>query len=140
LSTVLWANVLMGSKVKSDETDLLALYKFADKLDAVAKGLRLPSFLDICDTTDQKFNVSDDELPTGMTSTNELMAQQGSWMAMSAAIPFLESLRNHIVAKNLRFGLLSNQQAAVVAELDAVIAFAKAEAASADKFNFSVVM
>lgn len=140
MSTVLWANVLADGRVKSDEADHAALYKFADKLDALARSLGLPPFLALCDTTDQRFNVEDLELPSGMTSTDEWMARDGQWMPIGDAIALMKTLRDHIVAKNVRFGLLSNRQAEVVAELDEVLAFAQAEAPGAQKFNFSVVM
>jgi hypothetical protein len=137
---LLWANVLVEGKVVSDETDHLALYKHADKLDAIAKTLSLPSFVRICDTTDQRFNVEDWELPTGMNSTDELMAVQGTWMPVAEAVALLRALRDQILAKNVRFGLLSNQQSQAVAKLDAVLAFLKAQPRQADRFNFSVVM
>lgn len=141
VSTVLWANVLLDGTVKSDEADHVALYKHADKLDTIATSLGLPSFLAICDTTDQRFNVEDEPLPAGMSSTNELMAKQGAWMSVGDAISLLEALRDHIVRKNVRFGLLANQQAQVLAELDEVLAFARTTAPSpSTKFNFSVVM
>lgn len=140
MSTVLWANVLIGGKVKSDEADHPALYKHADKLDGITRALHLQPFLEICDTTDLRFNVEDTALPAGMSSTNELMAVQGSWMSMTSAVSFLQALRDHIADRKIRFGLLSNQHAQVVAELDEVLAFARAEAAGAEKFNFSVVM
>lgn len=61
-------------------------------------------------------------------------------MPVSDAIALLEALRKHIVDRKVRFGLLGNQHQDVVAELDAVLDFARAEAASAGQFNFSVVM
>lgn len=141
MSTVLWANVLVDGEVRSDETDHLALYKHADKLDAISRDLKLPSFRAVCDTTDMKFNADDDlELPDGMTSTRELMAVQGAWMPMPSAVAYLETLRDHIVTRKVRFGLLSNQHAEVVAELDEVLAFVKAAPAEATKFNFAVIM
>lgn len=140
MSTVLWVNVLVGGQVKSDEVDRLALYKHADALDAIAKSLQLRSFLEICDTTDLRFNTEDIELPAGMASTNELMAAQGVWMPIPEALSLLQSLRDHIVAKKVRFGLLGNQHSQVVAELDETIAFAKSQAPQAERLNFSVVM
>jgi hypothetical protein len=140
VSTVLWANVLVDGKVISDESDHLALYKHADKLDAIARTLRLRPFLEICDTTDQRYNLEDEELPEGMSSTNELMAAQGAWLPIAEAQSLLGSLREHIVAKRVRFGLLSNQHTQVVAELDEVLAFVAAQSGKADRFNFSVVM
>lgn len=80
------------------------------------------------------------ELPEGMSSTGELMAVDGSWAPVSEALHLLQALRDHVVAKKVRFGLLSNQQAQVVAELDEVIAFAKAHAGTGVRFNFSVVI
>lgn len=130
----------MNGKVKSDQADHVALYKQADKLDAIAKSLKLPSFLKVCDTTDLRFNTEDLQLPQGMVSTDELMAAQGSWMPVADAIELLQALRDHIVNQNVRFGMLSNQQPQVLAELDEVLAFARGEAAGAQRFNFSVVM
>lgn len=140
MSTVLWANVLVDGSVKSDESDHAALYRHAGKLDALTRSLQLPSFQALCDTTDQRFNVQDLELPAGMTSTNEWMARDGQWLPIAEATGMLQALRDHIVAKNVRFGLFSNQQSEVVAELDEVLAFAQAEVPTATKFNFSVVM
>lgn len=140
MSTVLWANVLADGQVTSDQSDHPALYRHAARLDAIAKSLGLHPFLEICDTTDQQFNTEDLELPAGMTSTDELMAAQGAWMPLEAALSLLQALKDHIVSKNVRFGLLSNQQAQVLAELDEVSAFARSHATQAERFNFSVVM
>lgn len=140
MSTVLWANVLIAGAVKSDQTDHLALYKHAGKLNAITNALKLQPFKAICDTTDRRINMGTEELPAGMRSTNELMAAQGTWMSADAAISFLQELRDHIADNNVRFGLLSNQQPEVLAELDEVLAFVKTESPRAEKFNFSVVM
>jgi len=142
LSTVLWANVLANGKVQSDEDDHAALYKHADKLDALTKALGTPSFQAICDTTDLRFNTDEDlELPPGMQSTNELMAAQGAWMPLADAVSMLRTLRDHVVGKKVRFGLLGNDHDQVVAELEDVLAFLSRQQASDDrKFNFSVVM
>ena len=141
MSTVLWANVLRGADVTSDETDRYALYKHADKLDAITRSLGLPAFNEFCDTTDLRFNTDDDaELPEGMSSTNELMAREGVWLEGSKAVETLGQLLNHIREHQVRFGLLSNQHDEVVSELEEVIAFLRAEPGSGTKFNFSVVM
>ena len=139
MSTVLWGNVLVHGKVTSGETDHLMLYKHAEKLDSIARALQLPGFLTICDTTDQRFNLDQVALPAGMASTNELMALRGSWMAAAEAVSYLSQLRDYVVARSVRFGLISNQQSQVVAELNDVIGFLKVQGSSAEKFNFSVV-
>lgn len=140
MSTVLWANLLVSGEVKSDESDHAALYKHADKLDAIALSLALPSFHALCDTTDLRFNTTDMELPEGVESTHQVMATDGAWMERAAAIELLEALLKHVVEKRVRFGLLSNQHAEVVEELTEVLAFARAAPAEATRFNFSVVM
>lgn len=140
MSTVLWANVLTDGLVRSDETDHLALYEHAGKLDTIARSLGLRPFLEICDTTDQRFNIDSVDLPAGMTSTNELMAVQGVWVPVAEALALLQALRDHVVARNVRFGLLSNQRTQVLTELDEVIAFAKAHSSRGEHFNFSVVI
>jgi hypothetical protein len=139
VSTVLWANLLVSNRVTSAQADLHALYKHADKLDALSKSLGVTHFLSICDMTDVRCNHAEVDLPVGMKSTDELMAVQGSWVAVADAIAMLETLRNHIVKHKVRFGMLSNQHGAVVAELAEAISYAQSERSSAQKFNFSVV-
>lgn len=140
MSTVLWANVLVDGKVRSDQADRYALYSHGTKLDTLTRSLGLTPFLEFCDTTDLRFNTDDLELPPGIESTDEIMATQGAWIDTRAAIDLLERLLDHIRAKGVRFGLLSNQHAEVVAELTEVIAFVRANAGVAQRFNFSVVM
>ena len=140
MSTVLWANLLVNGEVKSEQADRSALYTHGEKLDAITKQLGLPSFLAACDTTDARFNTEDLDLPSGVTSTDEVMARQGDWIEVADAVAMLESLLHHIRTNNVRFGLLRNQHQEVVTELTEVIAFVKAGGTAAQKFNFSVVM
>ena len=140
MSTVLWANVLVDGVVQSDQEDRYALYNHGDKLDSLCKTLGLPSILEICDTTDLRYNMDDLELPPGVESTNEVMATQGAWIATDEAIRMLETLLAHIRAKGTRFGLLNNQHTEVVTELSEVIAYLQANATTAQRFNFCVVM
>ncbi len=140
MSTVLWANVLRDGKVTSEEADYYALYKHSKKLEALGKTLKLPSFLALCDTTDLRYNLEDLPLPEGMQSTDEWMAKHGNWLPLSQALAMLQQLREHIASRQIRFGLFSNAQSEVLAELDQAIAFAASHAGSAQQFNFSVVM
>jgi hypothetical protein len=139
LSTVLWANVLTGGIVRSEEEDRPALYKHADKLDSISKSLGLPSFLAACDNTDVRFNMEDLDLPDGAKSTNDVMAATGAWLSRTDALSLLQGLLTHIKAENTRFGFLQNHHQSVVDELSRVIGFLQAES-GAEKFNFSVVM
>jgi hypothetical protein len=140
MSTVLWANVLIAGEVTCEEADYSALYRHADKLDTLTRKLGLTPFQSLCDLTDVRFNMDQLKLPEGMTSTTELMAVQGTWVDTGQAIAMLQGLRQHIVDSKVRFGLLSNQHDEIVEELGAALAFAKAQAATAPKFNFVVVM
>jgi hypothetical protein len=137
---VLWANLLVDGIVQSDQEDRYALYKHGDKLDDLCKTLGLPSFIELCDTTDLRYNNDDLELPPGIESTDEVMATQGAWIATPEAIRMLEALLAHIRTKGTRFGLVSNQHTEVVTELSEVVAYLQANATTAQKFNFSVVM
>lgn len=139
MSTVLWANVLAEGKVVSQEADLDALFRHAERLDSITRVLKLPSFLHLLDTTDQRFNLQDLALPQGMSDTSEWMARDGVWMPAGDAAPWLKAIRAHIVEKDVRFGLISNHQSRVLGEIDEVIAFVEQQPA-AEKFNFSVVM
>lgn len=140
MSTVLWANVLESGEVTCEEADYVALFKHADKLDKLSRQLGLTPFLSVCDTTDVRFNMDELKLPDGMTSTTELMALQGLWIDSAAAVALLQGLRRHIAEHKVRFGLLSNQHDDVVAELDAALAFAQAQASPSRQFNFGIVM
>lgn len=140
MSTVLWSNLLINGKVESDESDHLALYKHDDKLEQLTRSLGLPSFEAACDSTDLQLNMSEDELPEGITSTNEIMATKGQWLSLEDGIRMLEGLLANIRREKVRFGLLSNQHDAVVEELKEVLRFAKSGEGRAQKFNFCVVM
>jgi len=140
MSTVLWANYLLDGVVTSDESDKHALYKHSDKLDSLAAATKLQAFSSLCDSTDMQFNLRDDELPDGVKSTNELMAQNGVWAASQDAVRLLEALLTEIQAKKTRFGLLRNDHDNVVLELQESLAFARKAAAMNAKFNFAIVM
>lgn len=139
MSTVLWANLLVNGIVQSEEVDRRSLFDFTDKLADLCLSLEIPSFADLCDSTDVRFNMDEFELPDGMTSTSEYMAIHGAWMDLPDALGMLEALLQHIRAKSIRFGLLRNQHADVVRDLAEVIAFAKAPVDGVAKFNFSIV-
>lgn len=141
MSTVLWANLLDGQGVvQSEQADYLALYKHTDKLDDLARKNGLPSFEALCDLTDIKLNMEVIELPEGMTSSDELMAAQGVWMPPAEAERLLQGLIDIIRRDNPRFGLLSNQQADVLQDLEEALAFLRARKPGMRGFNFSVVM
>ncbi len=139
MSTVLWCNLLEDGNVVSDQSDKPALHKHADKLDAIATRLGLPSFVGICDTTDARFNASDARLPEGMTSTDEVMAKDGAWMPAEQAETLLAGLLAHIRDQRVRFGLLSNDHDQVIEELSEALLFAKRARGPGAGFNFSIV-
>ena len=136
MSTVLWSNLLVQGQVKSDESDKPALFKYGEKLDGISRKLGLGSFLDICDTTDLRFNADEVELPNGVESTNEVMATQGAWLDVAQAVRLLEGLLTHLRQNKVRFGLLSNDYESVVSELAESLAYARSAQDSAAKFNF----
>lgn len=140
VSTVLWANLLQDGCVTLDEEDKYALYKHTDKLDRFASNLGLISFAAICDTTDVQFNLGDDELPDGIESTNEVMALKGAWISAAEAQKLISGLLEHVLKKQTRFGLFSNDHDVVVEELAQTLSFLKSATFPLAKFNFSVVM
>jgi hypothetical protein len=140
MSTVLWANVCVGDQLVSDQQDCHALYKHAQKLDAIARDLGLASFAAACDDTDARYQFDDDlELPTGMTSTCEVMVRSGTWLGVQEADRMLDGLLARIRERKIRFGLIQNQHDAVLEELGQVLAFLRSRP-DAERFNLSVVM
>ena len=117
MSTVLWANVLEDLNVVSDECDKYALYKHSKKLDKLTKKLKTVGFASVQDTTDVQFNLSDQELPEGITSTDEVMSKEGVWVSGSEAVEMIEALIRHITDKNLRFGVFSDDSKEIIREL-----------------------
>jgi hypothetical protein len=141
LSTVLWANHLLNGEVASDETDKWALYRHVEKLDKLASAAKLEPFSSLLDHTDIQFNMGDDEeLPEGMESTNELMARDGVWKTAEDALTLLNGLLAAITTEKPRFGLVTNDYEAIVAELSESVEYAKKAIAVGAKFNFCVVM
>ncbi len=139
MSTVLWANLLHAGEVSSDEADKYALYRHSKKLEKLSRKLGVASFLSSQDFTDMLFNLSDDELPPGMTSTDELMAQNGSWMAAQDAIQMLTQLLQHIQQEQVRFGVFSDDRDEVMRELEESLEMARKADRVNGQFNFSVV-
>ena len=140
MSTVLWANALINGKVISDESDKYALYKHSKKLDKVTKDLKLVNFEATHDFTDMKYNLSDDDLPEGMTSTDVVMAKEGVWISGSEAVEMLEKMITHISERRPRFGLISNDYMEVIRELEESLELANRAKSENGMFNFSVVM
>ena len=140
MSTVLWANYLQDGRVTSDEADKYALYKFSSKLEKLTRQLGVSSFADALDTTDAQLNVTDEALPDGMESSDQVMAAQGVWIAADDAVTMLDALIREIEDKNVKFGMLGNAKDDVLQELRDSLAFAQQAAERNARFNFSVVM
>lgn len=140
MSTVLWANVLINGKVESDESDKYALYKHSKKLNKITDELKVTGFDSAQDFTDARFNLSDEDLPDGMESTNQLMAEKGVWVSGSEAVQMLESLISHISSNKVKFGLVRNDTEKVLAELKESLESANKAKNENGMFNFSVVM
>jgi len=140
MSTVLWANVLTNGEVISDESDKYAIYKHSKKLDKITKELNVVGFISVQDLTDMQFNLSDEELPDGLESTDEVMANNGVWVSGGDAVEMLEKLISHISTRNIKFGILSNDHDQVIAELKESLEVANKAKSENEMFNFSVVM
>lgn len=140
MSTVLWANYLADGKVVSDESDKYALCKFSDKLDGICDRIGTPQFSSLQDSTDMQFNIGDDDLPEGMTSTDELMAADGTWTDAAEARQMLEALLAAVQDERPRFGLFSDAIDQVIEELEESIEFAKQAEQKNAMFNFALVM
>ena len=140
MSTVLWANLLHEARVTSDEIDKFALYKHSKKLDKLTRQLGVRSFLSAQDFTDLQFNLDDDDLPQGIESTEELMAQNGTWMAAQDAVEMLGNLIRHIDERKIKFGFFNDDREDVLQELEQSLVIAERANSVNGMFNFSVVM
>ncbi len=137
---MLWANLLDDGRVISDERDKSALYKHSKKLNKLTARLAVSSFLSAQDFTDLQFNLSADELPRGINSTDQLMAQTGNWIAAQDALIMLQKLIEHIEVNQVKFGLFSDDREQVLRELAESLDMARRADRVNGRFNFSVVM
>jgi len=138
MSAVLWTHLLTDGEVITDDADKPALYRHADRLDRLSRELGLGSFIAACDTTDLRVNANELALPAGVHSTLDLMARDGVWLPVAAAITLLSGLTDHLQHNKLRFGLLHQEYHEVLAELTDALAFAAGARPDA-RFNFSIV-
>jgi hypothetical protein len=140
MSTVLWANALVNGKVQSDESDKHALYKHSKKLDNLTKENGVVSFSSVQDFTDMRINLSEEDLPDGVESTDELMALDGVWVSGEQSVDMIERLISIIQNKKIKFGLLRDDSQEILRELEESLTTAKKAKSQNGKFNFSVVM
>ena len=140
MSTVLWANTLVDGVVETNQVDLYALYKHAKKLDKLTKKLGTVGFIDSQDFTDYQFNLSDDELPDGMESTDQLMVTDGVWISGFDAVAMLQALIEHISANKIKFGLFTDDAESVLEELKESLEVAQKARDNNGMFNFAVIM
>lgn len=140
MSTVLWANTLIDGVVESDESDKYALYRHSKKLEKLTNRLKVTSFISGQDFTDAQFNLSDDDLPKGMESTDELMAENGIWVSGADAVEMLEDLISHISTNKTKFGFLRDDSEQVLIELKESLDSANRAKEANGMFNFSVIM
>lgn len=140
MSTVLRANLLDNGRVISDRRDKYALYKHSKKLNKLSAKLGVSSFLSAQDFTDLQFNLSEDELPPGASSTDELMAREGNWLAAQDALIMLQKLIEHIETRQVKFGLFKDDRDAVLRELEESLETARRADSVNGMFNFSVAM
>lgn len=140
MSTVYWSNSLIGDTVSSDNEDLYALNKHTKKLDALCKKVGLQAISSFIDSTDMLVNLEQLDMPSGMESTDELMAAQGNWVDAQLAADVLEQLCEHVKTNEVRFGLVSDARGDVIEELELCAKFARAAAEKGGKFNFAIVM
>ena len=140
MSTVLWANLLHEGKVVADERDKPAPCRHRKKLDKLTRQLGLRNFLSFQDYTDLQFNLSADELPPGIESTDELMAQQRTWMAAQDAVETFANPMGHIDQNHIRFGFFSDDRDEILRDPRESLGFAERSNSVAEMFNFSVVM
>lgn len=140
MSTVLWLNRLDDGVVTSEEADRPALYKHLSKLDGLCATCGVSSLTAMCDHTDIRFNTTDEPLPPGMSSTDEVMAHSGVWVDAASAIHTLEALLRHVREARTRFGILRNDHEAVVRELSEALIFLRRAEADGARVNFAVVM
>ncbi|MEM9300992.1 MAG: hypothetical protein AAGE01_02720 [Pseudomonadota bacterium] len=140
MSTVLWANRLVGTGVESQGADLLFLFRHKRRLDRIARELDHDAFSSLWDDTDLRVNLDQLALPEGMQSTDELMARDGRWVDASAAVALLAALTAHVRGARPKFGLIRNDCDGVLEDLEEALTYARAAAELDARFNLAIVL
>ena len=139
MSTALWLYYRAGKTASSNEEDLIALYRHAKQLDRICGRLSLTPLSAFHDLTDAKFNLGDEDLPDGMTSTVELMVDRGSWHSVTEGRTVFFELLEWLKANPTRFGLLGNDYNEVLGELKRCLESLEAQETDSCEFNLCVV-
>jgi len=117
MSSVIWVNSLRGGVVSSDQSDKAALYRHAGRLDQICSRHGLRKLSEFHDLTDMQCNLGLLQLPEGMRDTYQLMAEQGNWFDPAEGLEVVQGLRELLQAAPVRFGILRNDYAEVMADL-----------------------
>ena len=139
MSTALWLYYREGETASSDQEDLITLYRHAEKLDRICRSLSLTPLSEYHDFTDAAFNLSNEELPDGMSSTVDLMKVQGSWHSVTDGVSVFSSLLQWLEDNPTRFGFLGNDYKEILGELRQCLKSLRSKEASDCEFTLCVV-
>ena len=139
MSTALWLYYRVGETASSSQEDLIYLYRNAPKLDRICRNLSLKPLSEFHDLTDAKFNLGNEELPDGMSSTTELMIKRGSWHPVNDGLSTFSALLQWLMANPTRFGVLGNDYQEILDELTLCVKSLESQKASPCEFNLCVV-
>lgn len=120
MSTVLWVNLLAEGRVTSVESDLWALYRYADRIDGLCQGAGVAPLSRFHDHTDVVANLGPEAGIEEVPDTYALMAEQGQWFPPAAGLAVVTVLIANLRERPVRFGKLTNHYDDVRLELQAV--------------------
>lgn len=139
MSTALWLYFREGQAASSSQEDLFFLYRHAGKLDRICRSLALKPLSEFHDVTDARFNLGDEPLPDGMSSTVDLMVERGTWHPISDGLSTFSELLRWLRANPTRFGLLRDDYQAVLDELAQCVKSLESRQVGSCEFNLCVV-
>ena len=139
MSTALWLYYREGKTASSNQEDLIFVYRHAAKLDRLCRNLSLKPLSEFHDITDAKFNLGNEGLPDGMSSTVDLMVDRGSWHPVNDGLSTFSALLQWLRANPTRFGVLGNDYQEVLDELTPCVESLESKKAGPYEFNLCVV-
>ena len=139
MSTALWLYYRERKTASSSQEDLIFLYRHAPKLDRICRNLSLIPLTEFHDLTDAKFNLGDEQLPDGISSTVELMIDRGSWHPVNNGLSSFSALGQWLRENPTRFGVLRNDYQEVLEELMLCLKSLELQKTSPCEFNLCVV-
>jgi hypothetical protein len=122
-----------GTEDSGDDFDHSHFCRASEELDRLSDSLGVRKLSDFIDTTDMRYNLSDDDLPQTWIAENE------RWFAPEDALPALRKIVERLKAGEVK-GIKEKLRPDLLEELEDCLAKVSEAQSEGDQFHFCLVM